>query len=173
MLIYLQMIESEEDRSKFEIIYKECESYMYNVAYDILHNIQDAEDAVHHAFVRIAENMNKVGDPHDPQTFWYAVTIAENRAIDMYRRNKAHPIVPYNDEVRGIQVEYDNPNELANCILKLPERERTVLILKYWHGYPYKEIADMLGISYANALKIGQRAKAHLKTICEEAEVEC
>lgn len=32
---------------------------MYHVAYEILHNEQDAEDAVHHAFVKIAENIKK------------------------------------------------------------------------------------------------------------------
>ena len=51
MLIYLQMIESPEDQSKFEEIYLKYKQTMYAVAYDILHNPQDAEDAVHHAFL--------------------------------------------------------------------------------------------------------------------------
>lgn len=52
MLIYLQMIESEADKSKFEQLYLKYRSLMLRVAMRILHNEQDAEDAVHQAFCR-------------------------------------------------------------------------------------------------------------------------
>ena len=60
MLIYLQMIDTPEERSKFEQIYLEYKGLMFHVAYEILHNEQDAEDAVHHAFVKIAENIRAI-----------------------------------------------------------------------------------------------------------------
>ena len=47
MLIYLQMIETPEDRSKFEIIYEEYRDMLYTRANGILHNKMDAEDATH------------------------------------------------------------------------------------------------------------------------------
>ena len=46
MLIYLQMLESPEEKSILEQIYLEYRGLMYHVAYEILHNEQDAEDAV-------------------------------------------------------------------------------------------------------------------------------
>ena len=55
MLIYLQMIESADDKVKFETLYQAYSDYMYRVALAILRNVQDAEDAVHYAFVKIAE----------------------------------------------------------------------------------------------------------------------
>lgn len=51
MLIYLQVIETEEDKSKFEDIYREYRGLMYYIAYRRLHHEQDAEDAVHHALI--------------------------------------------------------------------------------------------------------------------------
>lgn len=60
MMIYLQMIETPEEKSKFEQIYLEYKGLMFHVAYEILHNEQDAEDAVHQAFVKIAENIKKM-----------------------------------------------------------------------------------------------------------------
>ena len=54
MLIYLQMIETPEDRSKFETLYEEYRDVMYAVAKKILRNNMDAEDALHQAFVNIA-----------------------------------------------------------------------------------------------------------------------
>lgn len=75
MLIYLQMLESPEEKSILEQIYLEYRGLMYHVAYEILHNEQDAEDAVHHAFVKIAENIKKITDPVCPKTHSYVVTI--------------------------------------------------------------------------------------------------
>ena len=49
MLLYLQMLETPEEKSLFEQIYLEYRGLMYHVAYEILHNDQDAEDAVHQA----------------------------------------------------------------------------------------------------------------------------
>lgn len=68
MLIYLQMLETPEEKSLFEQIYLEYRGLMYHVAYEILHNEQDAEDAVHQAFVKIAENIKKIDDPVCPKT---------------------------------------------------------------------------------------------------------
>ena len=171
MLIYLQMIETPEERSKFESIYLLYRNTMYAVAYRILQNPQDAEDAVHHAFLKILENFSKISEVDCPKTKGYIVTIVENRAIDIYRRKKAHPAVPYNEETVGLSVDYAGDNVLAGCILKLPAQQRHILILKYHHGYESKEIAKMLGITYANALKIEQRAKQTLKAMLEKEEL--
>jgi len=172
MMIYLQIIESAEDKYKFEIIYESYKDELFAVANDILHNEHDAEDAVHHGFVKLAENISKIGEPKCPKTKGYIVTIVENRAIDIYRSKQAHPSAPYEEDTVGIQVEYAGSNGLVDCILKLPVRQRSVIILKYHHGYELKEIAKMLGITYANALKIEYRAKEKLKALCEEAGIE-
>ena len=173
MLIYLQMIETPEERSKFETIYLEYRDYMYRVAFSILNNPQDAEDAVHYAFVKIAENIKKVGSPVCLKTRGYVVTIVRNRAIDVYRKKQAHPQAEYRDVINGMQVEYDGDNKVSACIMKLNERQRNILILKYHHGYDLKEIAKMLGITYRNALQIEQRAKAKLRALCKEEEIPC
>lgn len=68
MLIYLQMIESNEDRSKFEQLYILYRGLMLYVAKGILRNQEDAEDAVHQAFVSIIENLRSITDINSPKT---------------------------------------------------------------------------------------------------------
>ena len=53
MIIYLQMIESDEDKSKFEQLYIMYKGLMFHVAMKILKNEFDAEDAVHQAFLSL------------------------------------------------------------------------------------------------------------------------
>lgn len=62
LFIYLSMIDSPEDSDKFTEIYNKYKSIMHHVAFRILKNTQDAEDAVHEAFLKLAKNISKIGD---------------------------------------------------------------------------------------------------------------
>ena len=172
-MICLQTIDSPAERSKFETIYRMYRNYMFRAALAILKNPQDAEDAVHSAFVSIAENMKKISEPDSLKTKGYIVTIVRNSAIDLYRRKMLHPQSEYTDGVIGVRRQYEGGNGLVKCMLKLPEKQRNVLVLKYCHGYDLKEIAKMLNISYQNVLKIEQRAKEKLRILCEEEGISC
>ncbi len=170
MMIYLQMIDTPEDRSKFEFLYMEYRGLMFHVANKILHNEQDAEDTVHQAFLKVAENIEKIGDPKCPKTQGYIVTIAENKAIDLYRRRQKRQVVELSDDLPGVTAIYEGENTLAACILKLPARYREVILLRYYQGYSVKEVAAILGLSLSAASKLNQRAKNRLRELYEKED---
>lgn len=171
VLIYLQMIETEEERSKFEQIYLEYRDAMYYVAWNVLHHTEDAEDAVHHAFVKIAENITKVGESTSAKTKRYVMIIAQTTAIDMWRSKRKHPISDLEKIGAAVSVEYEGDDLLAAYILDLPEQQRNIIWLRYYHGYTPREIAKMLGMTYASVLKTDQRAKQKLRDILEKEGV--
>lgn len=168
MLMYLMMIDSPEKESKFKKIYTTYSGLMYHVAYKILNNEEDAEDAVHDAFIKIAENISKIDDPVCPKTRVYIVTIVENKAIDLYRRKQRRSHVLYLDEISGFEVDESNVHDLAACIAKLPSRYQEIIVLKYRCGFSCREIAKQMNITEANAIKLDQRAKNRLFQICKE-----
>ena len=168
MMIYLQMIDTPEERSKFEQLYLEYRGLMFHVANNILHHEQDAEDMVHQAFLKVAEHIEKIGDPKCPKTRGYLVTIVENKAIDLYRRRQRRRVVELSDELPGVAAVYEGENTLTICILKLPARYREVILLRYFQGYSVKEVAAVLGLSVAAASKLDQRAKNRLKDLYEK-----
>ena len=170
MMIYLQMIDTPEDRSKFEFLYIEYRGLMFHVANKILHNEQDAEDTVHQAFLKVAENIEKIGDPKCPKTQGYIVTIAENKAIDLYRRRQKRQVVELSDDLPGVTAIYEGENTLAACILKLPARYREVILLRYYQGYSVKEVAAILGLSLSAASKLNQRTKNRLRELYEKED---
>lgn len=159
---------TQENKSKFEMLYDQYRGLMFYVADCILHNTQDAEDAVHNAFVYLAENLNKISDPVCPKTKSYIVAIVESKAIDIYRKKQRHPQLPWEEETVGFSVEYTDSHTIAACMAKLPARYREVLLLKYAHGYTGREIGKLMGISAVNADKLIQRAKVKLEILCKE-----
>lgn len=60
LMLYLSMLETDEDKQNFERLYIRYAQDMYAVAYNILKNKEDAEDAVHQSFLKIAENFRKI-----------------------------------------------------------------------------------------------------------------
>ncbi len=168
MLIYLQTIDSDEDRSKFEAIYQEYKGLMYHVAYARLRHEQDAEDAVHHVFVKIAENIKNI-EPVSPKTKQLVVTMVDNRVTDIFRVRSRHPIAAYNEELQSrLSTELEGEDLVTECIMELPEQQRMVIWMKYVQGYTLREIAKALDISLAWAQKIDQRAKKKLEEIYQE-----
>ncbi|MGN0612991.1 MAG: RNA polymerase sigma factor [Porcipelethomonas sp.] len=57
--IYLALIDDDDNKNLFEELYYEYRNGMYNIAFGILHNVEDAEDAVHEAFLCIANKFEK------------------------------------------------------------------------------------------------------------------
>ena len=59
MFIFFMALETEEEKEKFEILYKKYKAGMYRIAWNILKNEKDAEDIVHESFWAIIENFEK------------------------------------------------------------------------------------------------------------------
>lgn len=175
MLIYLSMIESEADKSKFEIIYNEYRNLMYHTANKILMNPSDAEDTVHQAFLRIIEILEKIQEPKCPQTRSLVVIIVERKAIDLYRSRKRRTAVSIDEENVNVpaysEIEsFSERSAVAKAIAMLPTRYRELILLKYDNGFSEHEIAEMLSMSDANVKKTMQRAKAKLASVLKELD---
>ena len=171
MLIYLQMIETPEGKTKFRRLYEAYKGLMFYVAKGILQQDQDAEDAVHEAFIKIARNMVKISDPVCPKTRAYVVQVVESVAIDLLRQRNRRLRGEVSKDYPGIVAEYHGENRVTQCILELPPHDREVLLLRYDQGYSLRETAQLLGISEAAARKREQRAKARLEEKCKEEEL--
>ena len=175
MLIYLSMIQGAEDRSKFERIYEQYRDLMYWRASQILGAGQDAEDAVHEAFVRIANHISKISDPECPKTRALVVIIVERIAINEYRRRRRRGALPLEERLPGgedLEAAFAQGSAVARAIAALPQRYRELILLKHWQGYSDREIAVLLGMTQGNVARTLQRAKEKLRETLKDEGVE-
>ncbi len=163
MLIYMQMISSDEDRSKFEQLYSAYSGLMYHIAYGLLKNRQDAEDAVHQAFISIIENLQKVSDVDDPKTKSYIVVITEHKAVDIIRLRARYSSETFDESFCGIEIPLPGDDGLADALSKLPARYREVLLLRFDNGLTTKELGRIFGLSRSAVQKLIWRAKQALR----------
>lgn len=161
MIVYLQMLETEEDRAAFEQLYLTYRSLMYRIAYGILRNQQDAEDAVHQAFLSMIKNFKNFSEIECPKTKAFCVIVVEWKSLDLLRIRK-RDIDSYDVERHGVEIPLPGDNGLADALARLSARYREVLLLRYYFGYATREIADMLQMSLSATNKLLWRAKAAL-----------
>lgn len=163
MLIYLSMIETPEDKDKFEQIYYKYRDLMYYVANQKLNNHHDSEDAVHQAFVSIIKHISKIKDIDSPKTRSFIVLITERKAIDLMRTSHRDKVVELNEAIAGIEIPLPGDHGIADAIAKLPAEYREILMLKFDNGFSNKELAQMIGISESGIRKLIGRARKALK----------
>ena len=164
---YLSILETNEDKDRFEKLYRMFKQDMYAIAYSILNNKEDAEDAVHQAFVTIADNFEKVNIIPRQEIKAYIVIIIRNISIDIYRGNKriAERTTTIDDKISvdiDMLEQYDY-QLLLKSISELPEIYKDVMFLRYLEEFTPKEIADMLNITVSTVWKRLERAKKMLK----------
>lgn len=173
-MIYISLIDTSDEKKRFEQLYYTYRQIMFYVANRILKDEYLAEDAVYQAFIRIMNNFEKFSDIKCPKTRSLIVLIVENIAIDMYRKRKRENLV-YLDEI-SLYIEdrtnslYPFESDIEIAISKLPINYSVVIKLKYIQGYSVKEIAKLLDISTENVQKRIERARKKLKTLLEQGE---
>ena len=169
LMMYLSAIESPEEKIKFEELYYKYRGFMLKAAKRVLKGEQDAEDAVHNAFLSIAKNMKSLPEMDSPKMKGFLYIVTENKAIDVLRERKRRENEEPLDEDAPLCAPADGgERSLAWCISQLPPRYQEIILLKYSHGYTTREIASILGISLQAASKLDQRAKARLRELCEK-----
>ena len=176
LLFYLSLIETEEDKSKFERLYNEYKKLMKYIAKDMLRDEYLAEDAVHEAFIKLTRYINGVNESDSHKTKAFIVIIIKSVCLDMIRKDK-------HDKAFGLD-EIDNMGYASNdsfrnvelqavyeAIESLSDKYREIIELKVYHNLSDKEISDVLCITNATVRKRLQRARAILrKKLAERGE---
>ena len=163
LAIYLSMLETNEEKNQFEQLYIKYKQDMYAVAYGILKNKEDAEDAVHQSFLKIADNFSKVSQIPCHELKAYIVIICRNTAINIYRQNQNR--AKHSTELFETEI----VDELLLAIKQLPQIYKDVIYLYFLQEFSAKETATQLEISSELVRQRALRAKKMLKDILERS----
>ncbi|MEI7644461.1 MAG: sigma-70 family RNA polymerase sigma factor [Chloroflexales bacterium] len=143
---------------------------VYNQAYRMLGNAQESEDAVQEVFLRAYRRLD-IYDPGRRFVTWL-LTIGSNYCIDRLRRRRMSWLTlddvafwltsgeagPERRALEGERQRY-----VQQALQRLPERYRSVTVLRYWNDLSYLEIAEALSLTEATVKTRLHRARKMLR----------
>ncbi len=175
MLCYLCLLDTEEEKSKFEELYYQYRKLMYLCAKEILRDDQLAEDAVHEAFMKLTKYVGKISEVKCNKTKRFVVIVVESAAKDIWRKEKRREHLSWEEIDNQFEFSAESSmrehSEVGEAIAKLPLRYRQIFQMKYGFGYSNKEIAEVLNIREGTLRQRIARGKNLLQDILEEMEV--
>lgn len=149
--IYLALIDDEVDHATFEHIFYTHKKDMLKIAFHILGNQWDAEDAVQNALIGLAISIKHVPTTTNEMRA-YCLAAARNAALRYQKQKQAwdHMVdidaihFPNEDSVFEKIVAAEEYQTVLNLLTKLPLTIREALMLRYVTGIPPREIARIL-----------------------------
>ncbi len=151
---------------------KSVEMYSDHIYRFILKNIKNentAQDIVQDSYEKLWINRKPV---YFTKVKSYLFTTAYRTMIDIIRKQKR---VSLTDDYSVFETheenDYSDMNEvLHEAIEKLPETQRSVILLRDYEGYSYKEIAEITKLNESQVKVYIYRARVYLKNYIGKIE---
>lgn len=137
------------ERWAFDEAYQRFGSLLYTVAYNVLHNAEDAEDCVHDVLVRVWKNPHAYTVDRGSVRAFLVVCVrneAISRVRSAVRRDKlAERAARETENIEELQIpDFIEEQRLRAALAQLPDEQRTAVMLAYFGGKTHVEIARQL-----------------------------
>ena len=142
------IIQLEEE---FITMVKENKEDFYRLAYSYVKNEQEALDVVSESTYKALNSLNKIREKKYMKTWFYKILINESITAIRKKKNFVYDTQIIENITEDIE-DKDQILDLYNSIDRLPEKYRSVIILKYMKELQIKEIANTLEIN-SNTVK--------------------
>ena len=169
----------EGDLSAFDDLVRRYEKQVYNFAYRLTQNYDDANDIATDAFVKVYNSIESFRGDANFSTWLFR--IVTNLFLDWRKRSKAHLNIPLDEYIdleestvtRQIEDPSPSPLELLEAserfgileraINDLPEYQRIMVYLYHNQGQSYEEIAQVIGLPIGTVKSRLNRARLALR----------
>ena len=166
----LMALDDAQEADNLTLLVRTYQDRLYNRAFRLLGNREDAEDAVQQVFLALVKN-HSAPDIKNPACTAILYVAVENKAKNILKKNKRTETDDLHDSVpiASPGLSGEDLELLKNAIGKLPDELREAIILNFYAGYTTKEIAKYQNVKQDTVQKRIKRAKdMHREMLREE-----
>jgi RNA polymerase sigma-70 factor (ECF subfamily) len=147
------------DAESFNQLVLRWERPIFALAYRVIGREEEARDVVQETFLRAFRGIGKFRGQAKFSSWVYRIAL--NLCRDWIRRERRAPILPTPEGVDVVELaaeqgpvesiedlvaRNDMSKVVADLMTRLPEEQRTAIILKEYHGMTFQVIADLQGV---------------------------
>ena len=154
--------------ARFHSDYLPLAQTLYRIAFYMLEDAAEAEDAVQEMYARLWESRDSLGDIGSPKA--YCIRMLKNLCLDRMRRAQFLSFpeqLPDKQYAPGPDDTLDAKsrlNKVLESIKALPEKQRKVLVLRAVEGLSYEQIAERTGLNYLTCRVLLSQARSKIKS---------
>ncbi|MEZ5091366.1 SigE family RNA polymerase sigma factor [Nocardioides sp.] len=142
---------------------------LLRLAFVVSGDAAEAEDLVQEALSRAYPRWRRISAMEHPEA--YVRRIILNTHTSWWRRRRRERPVPQLPE-RGVEASVGDELGLWRASLELPRDQRVALVLRYYEGLEYAEIAALTGVREGSVRSRVSRGLAALRAALAESEME-
>lgn len=166
----LEKLRSGEPSALAEL-YDRYVSMLFPLALRILRDRAEAEDAVHDAFIILRDRAAQYVPERGPVGAW-VVTLVRNLCIDRTRRRERRAELARQDaqtkpktsaSPESLVSGASQRDKVRRALAKLPDAQRDTLLIAYYEGLSYPEIAERDNVPLGTVKSRAARAIAALR----------
>ncbi len=176
----------EGNNSAFDILLKRYESKVFTYLVYSLRNQELAEDLFQDVFMRIITTLQQKRYTENGKFASWVMRIAHNLVIDYYRQNRSDNFISNDDEnfdvlndcniavddnIEKQMIDSQTLNEIKALVRQLPEKQREVVLMRYYQDLSFKEIAEATNVSINTALGRVRYALINLRRLANEQHI--
>jgi RNA polymerase sigma-70 factor (ECF subfamily) len=160
-----------------EALYDRYAPSLLSVCFRYAGNLQDAEDILHEAFIKIIKKLPEFRPKFENSLEAWMKRIMINTALNYLRdqaKNRGQLSLDQvvlndgDDEAEDVEIDYlhsdISPDRILELIAALPAGYRTVFNLYVFEGYSHKEISHQLNCSENTSKSQLSKARANLRS---------
>lgn len=159
------------DRQAFAALFEQYKNLVYKTAYLMLDDSGEAEDALQEVFILVHRSLSTFDSRKGAFTTWlYRITT--NYCLN-HRRKRNHSVLPLDDAMSANDfpvAQMAERDSVWQAIKKLSDKQRAVIILRYFSELSYADIANILDIPLGTVKSRLDMALKSLRKILDEQE---
>jgi RNA polymerase sigma-70 factor, ECF subfamily len=156
-------------------LYARHSNRIFGYCLGLLRNREEAEDAVQTTFLNAYRGLRRGVRPEFEAAWLFKIAqnVCRTRSENAWRRGRIESVRDLDalqDVVAAPEHATGQTAELTEALNRLPERYRTIILLREWHGLSYREIATETGLSEGAVEMCVFRARRALAENLERAD---
>lgn len=172
------MSEKTEHIGNFKNVVERLQEKVRNTCFRYVNNVEDADDITQEVFIQVYESMNHFREEAQLSTWVYRIAV--NKSLDFIRSKKRKKrfakltsLFKSDENETAIEIpSFETPQKeledkerkevLDYAISKLPDNQKTAIILSKYEGFSNKEITKIMDMSLSAIEALMHRAKKNL-----------
>ena len=159
------------DEPSLSILIKRHQQRLYSFIYSKVYDRDVTEDVFQDTFIKVIRTLKRGNYNEEGKFLPWVMRIAHNLVIDHFRKNNRMPKFNNSGDFDIFSVLSDSSLNAEAMVEKLPEDQKSVLVMRMYNDMSFKEISENTGVSINTALGRMRYALINLRKLIEKHNI--